>query len=130
MTAGPLRTLILGGTGEALALGQRLAGDGRFAATYSVAGRTRAPRLPDLPARRGGFGGAEGLAAYLRAQQIEALVDATHPFAARISANAAAASARTGTPLLALQRPAWAPGPGERWRRVADMADAAAALGE
>ncbi|MBK1691784.1 cobalt-precorrin-6A reductase [Ectothiorhodospira mobilis] len=126
----PLRLLILGGTGEAMAVARALQGDGRFAPVYSVAGRTRNPRLPDLPSRVGGFGGPEGLAAYLREQGVQVLLDATHPFAARISANAAAAARATGVSLLALRRPLWTPGPGEEWRMVADMDAAARALGE
>jgi len=95
--------------------------------TLSLAGRTRAPLLPDCALRVGGFGGAEGLARAL--DDADLLVDATHPFAARISAHARAAAAATGTPLLALDRPPWQPVPGDRWTRVPDMAAAAAALG-
>ncbi|MCG5527639.1 MULTISPECIES: cobalt-precorrin-6A reductase [Halorhodospira] len=129
MAPEPLRVLLLGGTGEALALGQALEQEPGIAAVYSVAGVTRRPRLPRLPVHRGGFGGVAGLAGYLRQHGVHCLVDATHPFAAGISANAAAAARQTGTALLAVRRPAWQPGPGEQWHRVADMAAAAEALG-
>lgn len=97
-------------------------------ATVSYAGRTADPRAQPVPVRIGGFGGADGLAAYLRDRQVSHLVDATHPFAARISANAANAAAATGVPLLALTRPAWAPAAGDRWTRVPDLLAAVAAL--
>lgn len=99
-------------------------------AVYSYAGRTGAPVAQPVPVRVGGFGGAEGLAVYLRTERITHVIDATHPFAAQISANASAACAATGTPLCALERPAWAPGPGDRWQGVPDMAAAVAALPE
>ncbi len=99
-----------------------------MAAILSYAGRTQTPRPQPVPLRIGGFGGAEGLAAWLRAHGIRRLVDATHPFAARISANAALASAATGIPLLALERPAWQPGPGDRWTAAGDIAEAARLL--
>jgi precorrin-6A/cobalt-precorrin-6A reductase len=92
----------------------------------SLAGRTTAPLLPAGAVRIGGFGGVDGLAAYLREQRIAAVVDATHPFAATMTAHAAAASARTGVPLLVLRRPGWTAQPGDRWHRVSSLADAAA----
>jgi precorrin-6A/cobalt-precorrin-6A reductase len=119
--------LLLGGTTEASALARLLADRG-VAATLSYAGRTEAPRAQPIPMRVGGFGGAEGLAAYLREARVTHLVDATHPFAATMSANAVAAARLAGVPLLALTRPAWAPVPGDRWTRVADIEDAVAAL--
>lgn len=126
----PLRILLLGGTSEASAVARLLAHDERFEATLSLAGRTRAPVLPPIPSRIGGFGGADGLAAYLADSAADVLIDATHPFAARISANAIAASTLAGVPLLRLTRPPWRPEPGDDWLPVADMAAAAAALGE
>lgn len=99
-------------------------------ALYSYAGRTAAPVAVALPTRVGGFGGAEGLAAWLGAEGVRAVIDATHPFAATISANAVAACAAAGVPLLALERPAWTAGPGDRWQGVADIAAAVAALPE
>ena len=97
-------------------------------ATYSYAGATRAPRATPLPTRMGGFGGTAGLVDYLRTQRITHLIDATHPFAAQMSQHAISACAALGIPLLALERPAWAPVPGDRWINVPDMAAAAAAL--
>lgn len=124
-----MRVLILGGTTEASALARKLAGDERFAPTLSLAGRTRNPVLPPIPSRVGGFGGVDGLAAWLRDGAVQALVDATHPFAARISANAVQAARLAGVDLLAIERPAWQPTPEDRWTELADMPAAVAALG-
>ncbi len=101
-----MNLLILGGTTEASALARALAGDPRFRATLSLAGRTRHPLPQMLPHRSGGFGGVEGLAGYLAEHRIEALVDATHPFAAQMTRHAAEAARLTGTPLLVVNRPA------------------------
>ena len=120
------RILILGGTGEGAALARGLAG--RAEVTSSLAGRTRRPAALAGAVRTGGFGGAGGLARYLREQRIEKLIDATHPFAARISAHAREAAARTGVPRLAVLRPMWRRAPGDRWTCVADAGDAARAL--
>ena len=98
-------------------------------ATLSYAGRTEAPRAQPIPVRVSGFGGVQGLAAYLRDARVTHLVDATHPFAAMMSANAVAAAQLAGIPLVALTRPAWVPVPGDRWTRVADIQSAVAALG-
>lgn len=125
----PLRVLILGGTSEASALARRLAGDPRFAATLSLAGRTSHPRPQPIPVRVGGYGGAAGLASHLLAQGVDALVDATHPFAVRISRSAVEAAASAGIRLLALRRPPWTQRRGDRWIGVPDLAAAAAALG-
>ncbi len=130
MPAPPLRVLILGGSSDATALARALAGRCGLEARLSLAGRTRAPAAQALPTRTGGFGGIEGLAAYLRAEAIALLVDATHPFAAGMSANARAAAALTGTPLLHVERPAWARQPGDLWEEVADMEAAVVALGD
>ena len=97
-------------------------------ATLSYAGRTMAPRAQAVPVRVGGFGGAAGLAEWMAAAGVTHLVDATHPFAAQISANAVAAAGRTGVPLLALTRPPWQAQAGDRWCHVADIAGAVAAL--
>ncbi|MEE7461182.1 MULTISPECIES: cobalt-precorrin-6A reductase [Methylobacterium] len=126
---GTMRILILGGTGEASALVRSLAGQADRAVTLSLAGRTAAPKPEPVPTRIGGFGGAEGLARYLEAEAITRLIDATHPFAARISANAARAAALTGVPLLAIRRPAWSREPGDDWVEVDGMEEAVAALG-
>jgi len=98
--------LILGGTAEARELAAALVEAGRPVVS-SLAGRVSDPALPRGEVRVGGFGGPAGLAAYLAQRRITAMVDATHPFAAQISAHAAAAAARTGLPLLRLQRPGW-----------------------
>lgn len=119
--------LILGGTGEAREIAAVLIARG-FRVTTSLAGVTAAPVLPDGGLRRGGFGGAEGLAAHLRDNGIAALVDATHPFAAQISANAAAACDKSGVPLFRFERPPWQVQPGDRWTTVATAREAAAAL--
>jgi len=121
------KLLILGGATEASALAQAAAEAG-VDAVLSLAGRVARPARQPLPTRVGGFGGPEGLAAHLRAGGFTHLVDATHPFAARMSANAVAASAAAGVALAALVRPAWTPQPGDRWTRVADMPGAVAAL--
>ncbi len=82
-----------------------------------------------MPLRIGGFGGAAGLAEYLAAERIDRLIDATHPYAAVMSANAAHAARMSGVPLLALRRPAWTAVAGDRWTEVADTPAAAQALG-
>jgi precorrin-6A/cobalt-precorrin-6A reductase len=124
------RILILGGTTEARRLAERLAERVDVAVTVSLAGRTAAPAAHAVPVRIGGFGGAEGLGQYLTAARVDALVDATHPYAAIISANAADAAAATRVALLALRRPPWVALAGDRWIEVADAAAAAQALGE
>jgi precorrin-6A/cobalt-precorrin-6A reductase len=123
------RVLILGGTLEARRLAQRLRGRADVAVTVSLAGRTAAPAAQPVPVRIGGFGGAEGLAAYLRAERIAALIDATHPYAATISDNAARAAAAAGVRLLALRRLPWGRVDGDRWTEVPDVRAAVAALG-
>ncbi|MEU6729878.1 cobalt-precorrin-6A reductase [Nonomuraea wenchangensis] len=119
------RVLILGGTAEARALAAELAADPALRVVSSLAGRVSNPRLPVGEVREGGFGGAEGLAAWLTRERIDVLVDATHPFAERMTASAAAASAATGVPLLALRRPGWREGPGDDWLRVGSLRAAA-----
>ncbi len=122
--------LILGGTGEAKSLAE--AASARFGErlqlTSSLAGRTRRPhRLPG-EVRVGGFGGSDGLAAYLRAANVTFLIDATHPFAAAISANAGAACGSTAVPRLQLLRPMWRRAPGDIWFEVDDVTAAAGRL--
>ena len=124
-----LNVLILGGTTEASAIARALAGDARFRPVLSLAGRTRAPVQPPIPWRTGGFGGADGLANYLRAEHVDAVVDATHPYAVRISQNAVLAAAEAGVPHLVILRPAWAAQLGDRWTAVPGMEAAVAALG-
>lgn len=118
------RVLVLGGTAEAFALAVRLHADPNVVAISSLAGRLARPRLPPGEVRIGGFGGADGLAAYLREERIDATIDATHPFAATISRNAVRACARADIPLLVLERPRWEEVAGDRWERVPDMASA------
>ncbi|MGY1839894.1 MULTISPECIES: cobalt-precorrin-6A reductase [unclassified Modestobacter] len=118
------QVLVLGGTGEARRLAAALLAEG-FDVLSSLAGRVADPVLPEGPVRIGGFGGADGLAAWLAEHAPRAVVDATHPFAARITANAVRAAAAHGTPLLRLQRPGWTPQPGDTWRHV-DTSTAAA----
>lgn len=97
-------------------------------AVFSYAGRTETPLAQPLPTRVGGFGGVQGLRDYLQRESITHVVDATHPFAAQISRNAVQACGDLGMPLLALERPAWQPQPGDRWLTVPDLAAALAAL--
>lgn len=124
------RVLILGGTAEARALAKRISLDCRLDGVISLAGRTGEPLPQDLPARIGGFGGVAGLARYLADAGIDKVVDATHPFAARISANARAACAQLGAPLVVLARRPWTRVVGDRWIDAANNAEAARALGE
>ena len=121
------RVLLLGGTGEARRLAQRLVDDG-VPVVSSLAGRVADPLLPPGDVRIGGFGGAAGLAAWLREHPVAAVVDATHPFASGMTANAAAACGLTGVPLLRLQRPGWSAQPGDDWRWVDSLAAAADAV--
>ena len=95
---------------------------------YSYAGRTEAPMGQPIHMRVGGFGGVEGLQAYLASEGITHVIDATHPFAAQMSANAVAACTATGTPLIALERAPWVQGEGDRWTLVPDIPAAVAAL--
>lgn len=120
-----MRILVLGGIGEAVKLARKLAPI--HAVTYSVAGKGRRPELP-CPTRVGGFGGAEGLTAFLNARGIALLIDATHPHAAQISRNAAQAARWAGVPLWTYRRPAWRPEPGDDWRGVTDWAEIVTAL--
>ena len=127
-----MTVLILGGTGEARALAEHLQSDGSVFVS-SLAGRVRDPRLPVGEVRIGGFGGVEGLVNYLLDKPIRSVVDATHPFAAGISANAAAACAAAGVPLVRLARPGWAGTPGAdawKWVNGHDEAAAVAATGD
>jgi precorrin-6A/cobalt-precorrin-6A reductase len=119
--------LVLGGTAEGRALATELVATG-VRVISSLAGRVSTPRLPPGEVRIGGFGGVDGLAEYLLAQRISAVVDATHPFAAQITAHAARACAQAGTPLLVLRRPPWTATDGDRWTSVPDLPSAAAAL--
>jgi precorrin-6A/cobalt-precorrin-6A reductase len=122
-----MRALLLGGTGDANALASALA-LARIDAIYSYAGRTQIPLGHALPTRIGGFGGAAGLADYIRQERITHLIDATHPFAAEMSRHAVEACVATNTPLIALERAPWARTSGDNWIEVADIEAAVAAL--
>ena len=128
MNTHPTRILILGGTAEASGLARALAGDSRVATITSLAGRTRSPAAVPGEVRVGGFGGPVALVDYLGREGIGLVVDATHPFAARISRNAAQACDAAGLPRLLLVRPPWAAQTGDRWVPAASAEAAAAAL--
>jgi precorrin-6A/cobalt-precorrin-6A reductase len=120
--------LVLGGTTEARELAAELTARPRTRVTTSLAGRVTRPGAVHGELRVGGFGGAEGLADWLREQRVDAVVDATHPFAGTITANAARAAAATGLPLVVLRRPGWRPGPGDHWHPVPSLEAAAGLL--
>ncbi|KKC35381.1 hypothetical protein WH87_17605 [Devosia epidermidihirudinis] len=122
-----MKILILGGTGEARELANRLVALGHDV-TSSLAGRTQTPKLPEGGLRMGKFGGIPGLSAYLRAAHIDRLVDATHPYAGQISINASAAAQAAGVPLVRYMRPQWTQQVGDDWITVETTAEAAAAL--
>ena len=124
------RILVLGGTAEARQLTEQLAGRADLAVTLSLAGRTTKLAPQAVPVRSGGFGGAEGLARYLRDERIDALIDATHPYAAIMSANAASAAKIARVPLLALRRAPWAKQAGDDWIEADTVGAAVQALGE
>jgi precorrin-6A/cobalt-precorrin-6A reductase len=123
------RVLILGGTGDAAQAIAQIAALPQVETIASLAGRTPKPNIPSLgQVRMGGFGGVVGLVAFLRDEKIDLLVDATHPFAAQISRNAAQAALTVGIPRVLLNRPGWERAVGDRWIEVADHAAAAAIL--
>ncbi|HEX4507779.1 MAG TPA: cobalt-precorrin-6A reductase [Alphaproteobacteria bacterium] len=124
-----MRLLILGGTTEASALARHIAGRNDLMPVLSLAGRTRNPVTPSIPHRMGGFGGVPGLKTYLTENKINAVVDATHPFAAQMSFNAADACRDLTLPLVQFSRAPWRPAKDDRWLPVPDMAAAAQALG-
>ena len=131
MEGGLKRILILGGTAEANGLVRALADlpAPRPHVVLSLAGRTRDPILPKAAELRvGGFGGVEGLVAYCLEQRIDRLVDATHPFASQMAANAAMAARRAALVAIKLLRPPWEPRPGDRWRGFEDETAAIGAL--
>jgi precorrin-6A/cobalt-precorrin-6A reductase len=123
-----LQVLLLGGTAEGRALATLLDAEPGVSVITSLAGRVADPILPDGEVRIGGFGGPAGLADWLRAHHIGAIVDATHPFAVGMTGSAGQASGDTGLPLLRLQRPAWVAEAADRWTRVPSLAAAADAL--
>ncbi len=119
-----IRILLLGGISEALAIARRLGPEH----IYSLAGLGRVPDDLVCQMRVGGFGGAEGLARFIDEEGIGLLVDATHPYAAQISQNAATAAHLAGVPCWALRRPGWQAQAGDDWREVADWAGLIEAL--
>ncbi|MFE9924633.1 cobalt-precorrin-6A reductase [Streptomyces sp. NPDC005774] len=125
-----MHVLILGGTTEARRLAELLADAALpcLRVTNSLAGRVAAPRTPPGEVRVGGFGGADGLAAWLRGHEVDLLIDATHPFAGTISFNAARATTTTHVPLLALRRPGWLPVEGDVWHEAGSLTEAAGLL--
>ncbi|BCL25659.1 cobalt-precorrin-6A reductase [Streptomyces aurantiacus] len=123
-----MHVLILGGTTEARQLAGLLHGTPGLTLTSSLAGRVASPRLPPGEVRVGGFGGAEGMAAWLRAHAVHLLIDATHPFAGTISFHAASAAASAHVPLLALRRPGWVPVEGDVWHEAGSLEEAARLL--
>jgi len=125
-----MRVLVLGGSSEASAIARLLAERPGMEATLSLAGRTAQPANAPIAMRIGGFGGVDGLIEYLSRHGIEAVIDATHPFAAQMSRNVKEACARLSLPLIALTRPPWKPVPGDRWIDVADVAAAVSSLRE
>jgi len=122
------RVLILAGSAEAVELARRTAAMAGVAPIASLAGATRAPAKLAGELRVGGFGGAEGLRAFIAERRVAAVIDATHPFATTISANAVQACAAAGVARLRLDRPPWSTRQGDRWIAVADARAAAAAL--
>jgi precorrin-6A/cobalt-precorrin-6A reductase len=123
------KLLILGGSGEAAALARTLYGDARYDVTLSLAGRTSEP-VKLLATITGGFGGAEGLARTLMDEKFDVAIDATHPFADQMKANAIAAARMAGVPLLAIRRLPWTPIEGDNWIAVESIEEAAMALGQ
>lgn len=123
-----MRVLILGGTTEARDLSRALEGRPEVQATVSLVGYTTEVADHRSTVRTGGFGGADGLARHLRDEGIDAVVDATHPFASMMPSNAATACATVGVPRLRLVRPPWRPGPGDQWTEVDDLVGAAEAV--
>jgi precorrin-6A/cobalt-precorrin-6A reductase len=123
------RILILGGTTEARELAGALAGRADLDVRISLAGRTAQIVAQPVPMRVGGFGGIDGLAQHLADERIDALVDATHPFASQISRHADAAARARGIPFVALRRPEWSAQPGDRWTLLDDVEAAVDALG-
>jgi precorrin-6A/cobalt-precorrin-6A reductase len=125
-----VRVLILGGTSEARALATRISEMPEIEAVLSLAGRTREPQAQPIATRIGGFGGIDGLCAYLHAKRIERVVDATHPFAVQMSRHSAMACARLDIPLLILRREPWQKHADDNWTEVANLGEAVRALGE
>lgn len=123
-----MNVLLLAGTAEAGALDRALANDPRCRITVSLAGVTRQAKGFAAAVRSGGFGGAEGFAAYLREERIDVVINATHPFAARMSRTVSEVTGAMALPMVRLLRPPWSPPTGENWIPAADLPDAARLL--
>jgi precorrin-6A/cobalt-precorrin-6A reductase len=123
----PDRILILGGTADAREIAALLVGEG-FDPVSSLAGRTRHPIVPAGRLRIGPFGGVDGLADYVRSEQINFIVDATHPFASQISRHAVAAATACRIKCVRLERAPWAPADGDSWQDAHTAAEAAGRL--
>jgi precorrin-6A/cobalt-precorrin-6A reductase len=126
----PLKLLILGGSGEAAGLARALHGGTRYDVIVSLAGRTVEPAPIPGKVRSGGFGGAEGLARVLADEGFDLVIDATHPFAVQMKANAIQAARAASVPLLAIRRPPWVQQKDDRWSMVESIEGAAVALGQ
>lgn len=120
--------LILGGTSEAVRLAVILADRPGLRVISSLAGRTTVPRRPPGDVRIGGFGGHAGLGGFLHDESIDAVIDATHPFASQMGWNADRACSAAAVPLLRLDRPGWTSEAGDDWEEVDSWEDAAATL--
>jgi precorrin-6A/cobalt-precorrin-6A reductase len=118
------RMLLLGGVTDALAIARTLGPQH----IYSLAGVGRVPTNLNCQLRVGGYGGAHGLAQFIRDEQVDLILDATHPYAAQMSSNAALAAQKTAIPCWALRRPVWQAGPDDDWREVADWPELISAL--
>ncbi|MEV4317361.1 cobalt-precorrin-6A reductase [Actinocrispum sp. NPDC049592] len=131
--AGDLRVtavLILGGTGEGRRLADQCVGLSGISVVSSLAGRVRSPKVPQGEVRIGGFGGETGFRDWVIGHGIDAVVDATHPFASVMTGTAAKVTGELGIPFVVLRRPGWAEQPGDRWHWVDSVAAAAEALGD
>jgi precorrin-6A/cobalt-precorrin-6A reductase len=124
------KILVLGGTTEARKLAEALALRKDLDVKISLAGRTLEPRPLPVATRTGGFGGADGLCAYLRDNEVDLLIDATHPFASQMTVHANEAADRTGVDAFALCRPGWVQQPGDNWISVVSIGEAVTALGQ
>jgi len=119
------KILILGGTGEAVSLAERCQAQKDMSVIYSLAGRTRSPSLPNCEIRKGGFGGVEGLARYLQENDIAAVIDATHPYAAQMATHARQAAMEISVAYYKFLRPAWREPEGAGWVHVSSAENAA-----
>lgn len=125
MTAPGSHLLLLAGSAEGRDIAGRIFAAGAPRTLVSLARPPRHSGMAGLPLRIGGFGGAEGFSRLLDEQRITAVLDATHPFAQRISARSLALCRAAGLPFAQVLRPPWRPGPGDDWTEVADTAEAA-----